>query len=742
MSYGLDFVYYVLPIVAVSILIGIISWPLSALIFNRSRDGGYTYGIILGFFSIAYIYFTLGHLGLMSLSYSNLFLSFGIWTIINFVIEIKFKSLQRNFNLRNFLAVNIVFLLAVSFWTWVRGFSPDIHDIERFMDYGILKSIEQSQTLPIEDFWMSGLNLNYYYFSHFLVFVLTKLSFLSTNSGFLMAISWNFGLLTIGSFAIGRDLFAIINTQIQKSQIKEIVAGVLSAFLVVLAGNLHILKWIQITIFELIGYTADFYWYADGTRIIADTITEMPIYGLSIADNHPHVWGVFLGILIVAILFHMWFSNYNNVEQTLKHVIPIGFVLALAYLTNTWDILTLGMLISFFLIFKFYPNPLYLTGTLLYIPLSVILLIYPWSRYIQMPISGIGIVNQPSIVIEWLIYWGGLVGLILASLRAFKFPKLEIKNLGLFIYKITQNKPLMFYMIIFVVVLGFWIGIEIFFIKDLLAEGQWYRANTVFKISSQLWLWIALLLGPSIVLAITRFKSNIWVFISTNFIFWVLLVISLVIFKTDNVDSFTYKYPQQFGIILLFISIAIGYILRFLAPKIGDSILLGSITIIISLVGLSSFQLIKQAHGLEIYKGIGNGFEWFKNTYPDDYNIAVFLSTQPKGNIVEGAGSSFKDNNYYSVYLGWPTIIGWDNHEWTWRGSYTPVGERKAEVQEIYTGTDIEITNSIITKYNIQYIVIGSAEQRIYESNINYSKLYELATPIFHSNESVVLKTR
>jgi uncharacterized membrane protein len=739
MEFALTLYRYILPVYLATLVMSFVSWPIASRIFTKSRDGGYTYGTIMGFFAIAFIYFTLGHLGVLALSYANLFLCFGIWVVANFIIELKYKHIQTKFNIKNFILTQILFLSALTFWAWVRSYTPAIHNIERFMDYGILKSIFESTSLPIEDFWMSGLTINYYYFSHFLIYTLLKLSFIEPATGFVVAISWNFALLTIGSFAIGRDLYFLISQGKYQSKLREISAGLLSAFLVVLAGNFHVFKWLRMVLLDTFKLDGGFYWYADSTRIITDTITEMPIYGLSIADNHPHVWGVFPGILFLGLIIAIWYTNYKSIKESIVHLFAISSILAFAYITNTWDIATLGMLLAFFLVFKFWNKPLFLGTLFILIPSLVWLQIYPWSRFIEMPISGIGIVTNQSHIIEWLTFWGPFVVLAIVAIKAFRFPEFQFKRIGLFVFKLIENRDLMFYLIVYAVSIGFWIGIEIFFIKDLLADGQWYRANTVFKISSQIWLWLGLILGPAVILLLSRIRPNLIYILVGLGLFWIINILLWFTINSEDVESYGVKYSQTWGILLILLFAILGAISYNYFNKFASSLVFLVTSLTISILGLASYQLITQSHGvtniISNFKGIDKGFDWFEQTYPDDYLAAKFLSTQKKGVIVEGAGDSFEDNNYYSVYLGWPTIIGWANHEWTWRGSYTPVGERRDEVREIYTGFDIEYTREILKKYNVEYIIVGSAERRIYPEGINQNKFDTIGVRIFSSKD-------
>ena len=61
-----------------------------------------------------------------------------------------------------------------------------------------------------------------------------------------------------------------------------------------------------------------------------------------------------------------------------------------------------------------------------------------------------------------------------------------------------------------------------------------------------------------------------------------------------------------------------------------------------------------------------------------------------------------------------PTVLGWVGHEAQWRGGYTEIGSRQAEIQELYSTRDWESARLILDKYNIRYVVVGPLEYGTY----------------------------
>ena len=64
---------------------------------------------------------------------------------------------------------------------------------------------------------------------------------------------------------------------------------------------------------------------------------------------------------------------------------------------------------------------------------------------------------------------------------------------------------------------------------------------------------------------------------------------------------------------------------------------------------------------------------------------------------------------------GLPTVIGWMNpHEVMWRGNWDKVSGRDREVDNIYNDPSSEQTLTVLTKYNVEYIYVGTLEIQKY----------------------------
>jgi len=72
---------------------------------------------------------------------------------------------------------------------YIRAFKPDILGTEKLMDVALITTILKQGHLPIENPWLSGFLMNYYYLGHFICSGLLYLFNISPNFGYNLLIS-------------------------------------------------------------------------------------------------------------------------------------------------------------------------------------------------------------------------------------------------------------------------------------------------------------------------------------------------------------------------------------------------------------------------------------------------------------------------------------------------------------------------------------------------------------------------
>src|SRR3989338_7262983 len=286
-------------------LVGAVAFPLTKRLFNNWLDQGYLFSKAVGMAVITWIVYVLGTLHVMPFSVWSIVVAMVVLFIGGLVFQsqsvkhVRSENVQFdpdligihsifNFKLSKFWVVifleELFFLGALFLWSWVKGHEPSIHGLEKFMDYGFMKSILNSSYFPPADMWYAGLPINYYYFGHMVVAVLTKLSGLDLAYTFNLMLASIFAFTFTMSFSIGVQLSAI--SYQRSAKLKALFSGLLTAFLVTLAGNMQTLYaftkgytgdavkpfwtllWPVFEFWQKLPEGLNRYWYANATRFI------------------------------------------------------------------------------------------------------------------------------------------------------------------------------------------------------------------------------------------------------------------------------------------------------------------------------------------------------------------------------------------------------------------------------------------------------------------------------------------
>jgi uncharacterized membrane protein len=111
-----------------------------------------------------------------------------------------------------------------------------------------------------------------------------------------------------------------------------------------------------------------------------------------------------------------------------------------------------------------------------------------------------------------------------------------------------------------------------------------------------------------------------------------------------------------------------------------------------------------------------DGMAWLEAAHPDDFAAIHWLQANVPGApvILEAWGGSYQYAARVSALTGLPTVLGWDFHEYQWRGSYDEPSRRKADVDTLYNSLDPTQTLTLLDKYAITYVYVGPLERERY----------------------------
>ena len=705
-------------------IIGAIFLPLNSILFSKFYDQGYIFSKIVGITLISYTIFLLGTLRIIPFSQFNsisiiflflvLFLLLGKFNNI-FAVKTILSNFKNKWKL--FIFEELLFLAILIFWSFIRAHQPDIHNIEKFMDFGFVNSILRSTYFPPKDMWLANSNINYYYFGHLVTAILTKISGINSSITYNLMLASIFSFIFTESFSIGFNLLQ----QIKKISIKKTLLGsLLTAFLVTFSGNLQTIYSFfasykgdnPIPFWQLAFSPQTFpnsYWYPSATRFIYHTIHEFPSYALTLSDLHGHLLDTPFTLLAIGIIFCFFlelktkeiFFKIFPLKKSLLYLVMLSLLIAIMYMTNAWDGL-LYLLFTLVLIgiisFKkrdliSFIKPVIVIGILLF------LFTLPFNLFYKPPVSGLGILCPPQFLIGKTIgplifenqcqhssIWelGILYGFFYYWAISFLIFILGKIKKGYKEFNLSDN-----FVLILILSASLFILIpELVYFKDIFTT--YPRANTMFKIAYQVFIILSLSSGYIVIRLFGEIKS----FIKKSVL------------------------KKLFILIYLFFALLL-FLVIFIYP----------------LFAISSYY-----NNLKTYSGL-NGTKYLESLYPDDSKAIAWINKNISGqpNLLEAQGDSYTDYERISVNTGLPTIIGWTVHEWFWRNDYGVVASRITDVKTIYETNDTLLAKKLIAQYKVFYVYIGGLERQKYP-NLDENKFNQLGKIIFTSGQTKIYK--
>ncbi|MFQ5576616.1 MAG: DUF2298 domain-containing protein, partial [Anaerolineae bacterium] len=127
-----------------------------------------------------------------------------------------------------------------------------------------------------------------------------------------------------------------------------------------------------------------------------------------------------------------------------------------------------------------------------------------------------------------------------------------------------------------------------------------------------------------------------------------------------------------------------------------------------------------------------DGMAWVAEYSPDDYAAIQWLrNNAPPGAVVlERPGKSYNYLSRVSALSGRATPLGWDFHEYQWRGNTDEVNRRRPDIDAIYNGLNPETTLTLLDKYAINYVYVGPLEREMYAPQ-GLAKFADFLEPVF-----------
>ena len=342
---------------ALYLLLGYVGATVASALFPRFADRGVAFGVPVALATLWIVTYTVGRVSITA----------GVWLGLAGLVAAAVLLVARYdydpVDGRAYAEVAAVFAVAFLFVVAFRAFDPAIDPVagEKFLDYGLLRSLMRAETLPPEDMWFAGEPVAYYYGGHLVAAILTRLTGTAGQYAYNLALSGFYATLVTGVYGLAGAVAA------DRSVPRRLAAG-LSAFFVGFASNLttpvRAVLWllpdsIASSVagafgFELVGLAADrdqfSYWSA--SRVIQDdpsdfatytpgsaySINEFPLFAWLNGDLHAHMMSTGFLILAAALCFSYYQTPATERRRRLALLFGALPVLGgLMAVTNTWS---------------------------------------------------------------------------------------------------------------------------------------------------------------------------------------------------------------------------------------------------------------------------------------------------------------------------------------------------------------------------------------------------------------------
>ncbi|MEM5793455.1 MAG: DUF2298 domain-containing protein [Candidatus Aenigmatarchaeota archaeon] len=586
-------------------IIGFITLPLSIFIFGNTNDKGYGVSKILGILLLCYFTWIISHI--LPYNLFTILISFSliisIFLFLSEKVELK-KFFKKNIKL--ITTTELIFTFSFIFFTLIRAQTPAAEGLEKLFDMSLINGILRTQKMPPLDPWYSGGNINYYYFGHFIVATLTKISLLPSYVTFNLSLGMLFSFISLGTFVVcynltgktsfsifGIFLLAFLGNMLGFLQILTILQPPLNNFFIKIFNIEYAMTcchdphgpfWDQLFSFPV--------W--SSTRIIPNTINEFPYASFLFGEVHAHILSIPIQLLTINLFFEI-FSNKNNKKyiiiknNSIKFLI-ISFLLGCLYFTNSWEYPTYVGLFVFTLIFNCFKSVNKISHKRIINTLGIFIIVIIFSFILFLPYHinvrksfNYGFVKERSNIFQIIIIFPVFIYIIFSY---FIFNK-----------KIKIDFPFILTFIGLIIL----IFCEIFYIDS--------RYNTVFKFYYHIWIFWSI--SSSYYLSkMWSNKSKIW---KITLFFLILTCCTITIFSTlDRI-----KIGLNYGITL---------------------------------------------DGLKYMK------DYHPSDY--EIIIWTIKNIKGNPIILEAPGGAFTYSSIFSTYTGLQTIVGWDNHVAIHRGQW------------------------------------------------------------------------
>jgi len=744
--------------------LGLAALPLAVSLCKTLSDRGYPLAKALGLLVAGYFFWLLGTLGVLentreAILLVILALAVGSW-LPNRDWRRRGLAVLRD-QWRLILATEVLFAVAFLALVGLRACNPEIAGSEKPMDFAFLNSILRSRHLPPLDPWMSGYTMRYYYFGYLLMAMLTRLTGTLPSIAFNLSIAVVFALTVSGACSLVYNLVAGRGAR----PATAFPFGLLGALFVAVLGNLEgflelvyaqgwgapaFWRWLHVArlfpphVRPTGGLPAGDWWWR-ASRVIPGAIGEFPFFSFLLADLHAHVMALPFGLLVLGLGLAVLRAPAADAKACStsarpfdwRRLWPVGLlpgvpllVGALGFL-NGWDLISYGLVvIAAYAIWAYtqtdwrgwrwvlrvahYAGVLVVLGIVFYLPFYV-------SSGIQ-PRGIAPVLGQYTSLTRLLIFFGPFLlpamALVLDGWRRTRVAG----PANVFGVVLAVVLPV-------ILLLAWRIAILVGIVSGSMPADEWSAATSSPAKLTHLLLYAFLAAGAlwAALRVVQRPQGETGSLVSDRFaliliaLAAVLLLVCETFYIRDVSDSrmnTVFKFYYQ-AWVLLAVAASYGlYVVFRRWPRraglavnvIAGMLILAALCYPLLAVPSKASDFRGQPRGQPTL----DGMDWLAGTYPGELEAVRWLNEHVEGTpvILEAVvGGGWGDYGRISGMTGLPTVLGWGEHEWQWRGEYPD--QREKDAIAIYKGS-AETARALLARYDVTYVYVGALERQDY----------------------------
>ncbi len=550
-------------------------------------------------------------------------------------------------------AVGLLFLAA-------RLWNPAVYWGEKPMDLAFLEAFVHAPQWPVDEPWLAGQPLHYYYLGE----ILAAAPILATGAD--PAVGYNLMAATLP--ALGAAVLAALGLAVARRQ--RAVEAWLAPGLVLLTGNL---AWPFLLGLARQGRWFDL-WWATSRVIPGFAIDEYPLWTALFADLHAHFLA--LPVLLAALAW-----GWVTVAARRRFVAPVAVLAVLAGVlvaTNPWDALVFTTALA----------------------VGLLAAPRPWAGLARL--GGAAALAVVAVAPFWweLAAWAraGVGGLGIGLNRAEFAPAAAVvRHLGVFLVPLAAAA-----------------------VYELGGGSWWLLAGVVLAAGSG-WAMgssaAALGLGAAVLLAGAAARARE----RGARLGWLLAALAMLLVagceRFTLLDRMNTLFKVYNGVWVL-MAAALTLLLLRLSGR-GRRLLL-FVWLPLELVACVNLPLGLAQGWLQPRmpspRPTLDGQAYLPAYEPDTFFLVRALEgmARPSDVVAEAAGPPYQDYARIAMNTGLPTVVGWEWHLQQRGQDPAEVARRQADLEVLYTGGVPAARRAVLDRYHVRWVVVGRLERETY----------------------------